>query len=179
MMNSLFNTTYFTDHVYFLGGKLASEPEDLSTWFAGAPLGIDSYFALIAPALFSAYGTFMLRQFFLGISRDLEDAAEIDGCSKMQIFRWVIVPLSKPALATLAIFTFMNNWRSFLWPLIMTNSTPLYTLPVGLSSFMDMHGADWPLLMAGANMMLVPMIIVFLFCQKWFISGIQLGAVKG
>ena len=182
VMNWLLGTSYFSDEVHFLGGWLAGESptsRQLNRWSAGVPLGIDSYFALIAPALFSAYGTFMLRQFFLGIPRDLEDAAEIDGCSRMQIFRWVIVPLSKPALATLAIFTFMNNWRNFMWPLIMTNRSEMKTLPVGLSTFMDMHGANWPLLMAGATMMIVPMILVFLVCQKWFISGIQLGAVKG
>ncbi|MAE62762.1 MAG: sugar ABC transporter permease [Phycisphaeraceae bacterium] len=168
LLNDLLGTTYFRDDTWFLG-----------RWYAGVPLGVDSYTALIAPALFSAYGTFMLRQFFLNIPRDLEDAAQIDGCSLLQIFRWVIVPLSKPALATLAVFTFMNNWRNFLWPLVMTNAREMQTLPVGLATFMDMYGAEWSQMMAGAVMMLVPMIIVFLFCQRWFISGIQLGAVKG
>ena len=73
----------------------------------------------------------------------------------------------------------MNNWRNFLWPLVMTNAREMQTLPVGLATFMDMYGAEWSQMMAGAVMMLVPMIIVFLFCQRWFISGIQLGAVKG
>ena len=167
-LNAWFGTTWFTDETFFLG-----------RWYAGVPLGVDSYTALIAPALFSAYGTFMLRQFFLTIPRELEDAAQIDGCSLMQIFRWVAVPLSKPALATLAVFTFMNNWRNFLWPLVMTNARDMQTLPIGLAGFMDMHGAEWPQLMAGAVIMLLPMIAVFLLCQRWFISGIQLGAVKG
>lgn len=167
-LDLLFRTEYFGSEVFFLG-----------KWFAGVPVGIDSYFVLIAPALFSAYGTFLLRQFFLGIPRELEEAAEIDGCSLFQIFRRIIIPLSKPALATLAAFTFMNNWRSFMWPLIMTNSLELRTLPVGLASFLGMYQTEWPLLMAGSMMMLGPMIIVFVVCQRWFVSGIQLGAVKG
>ena len=90
--------------------------------FGGRVVGVDSYFALIAPRCFSAYGTFMLRQFFLGIPKELEEAATIDGCGSLGVFRHVVLPLSKPALATLAIFTFMWAWGDFLWPLIVTNS---------------------------------------------------------
>ncbi len=89
----------------------------------GKPIGLDSYFALIVPGLFSAYGTFLLRQFFMSLPRDLEDAARIDGCGTWGIYCNVILPLSKPALATLTIFTFMGAWRAFLWPLVVT-STP-------------------------------------------------------
>jgi len=140
---------------------------------------LDSYFALIVPAMFSAYGTFMLRQFFMSIPRDLEEAATIDGCGLMRIFTTIILPLSKPALATLTIFTFMSTWQSFYWPLIMTSEDSMKTLPLGLLTFMGLHSTQWTLLMAGSLMMIVPLIIVFVLGQKWFISGIQLGALKG
>ncbi len=149
------------------------------TYEAGRFVGLDSYFALIVPAMFSAYGTFMLRQFFMSIPRDLEEAATIDGCGLFRIFTTIIVPLSKPALATLTIFTFMGNWQSFYWPLIMLTQDSMKTLPLGLLSFMGLYSTQWTLLMAGSMMMILPMIIVFILGQKWFISGIQLGALKG
>jgi multiple sugar transport system permease protein len=146
---------------------------------AGRLAGTDSYFALTVPVMFSAYGTFMLRQFFLGIPRELEEAAALDGCGLFRTFVSVILPLSKPALAALTIFTFMGSWRSFYWPLIMVSDDAMKTLPLGLQTFMGLHSAQWTLLMAGSVMMIVPMIIVFVIGQKWFISGIQLGALKG
>ena len=149
------------------------------TYEAGRFVGLDSYFALIVPAMFSAYGTFMLRQFFMSIPRDLEEAATIDGCGLFRIFTTIIVPLSKPALATLTIFTFMGNWQSFYWPLIMLTQDSMKTLPLGLLSFMGLYSTQWTLLMAGSMMMILPMVIVFVLGQKWFISGIQLGALKG
>jgi multiple sugar transport system permease protein len=167
-LNALFGTSYFTDDQFFLG-----------RWLAGRPLGTDSFFVLIVPALFSPYGTFLLRQFFLGIPKELDEAAMIDGCSRFQIFRWIVLPLSKPALATLATFTFMGAWRSFLWPMIMTNAAEMRTLPVGLASFMTQYGTEWPVMMAGAMLMVAPMIAFFLLCQRWFVEGIQVGAVKG
>lgn len=167
-LNALFGTSYFTDDQFFLG-----------RWFAGRALGTDSFFVLIVPSLFSPYGTFMLRQFFLGIPKELDEAATIDGCSRFQIFRLMVLPLSKPALATLATFTFMGAWGNFMWPLIMTNNAAMRTLPVGLASFMGDYGAEWPVMMAGAMLMVVPMIIFFLLCQRWFVEGIQVGAVKG
>ena len=149
------------------------------TFAVGRLAGLDSYFALIVPVMFSAYGTFLLRQFFIGIPRDLEEAATIDGCGAFRIFTTIILPLSKPALATLAIFTFMGNWQSFYWPLIMVSQDPMKTLPLGLLTFMGLYSTQWTLLMAGSLMMVLPMIIVFILAQKWFISGIQLGALKG
>ena len=145
----------------------------------GRLVGLDSYFALIVPAMFSAYGTFMLRQFFMSIPRDLEEAATIDGCGLFRIFTTIILPLSKPALATLTIFTFMGNWQSFYWPLIVLTQDSMKTLPLGLLSFVGLYSTQWTLLMAGSMMMILPMVIVFIFGQKWFISGIQLGALKG
>lgn len=149
------------------------------TYEVGRLVGLDSYFGLIVPAMFSAYGTFMLRQFFMGLPRDLEEAATIDGCGLLRIFTTIILPLSKPALATLTIFTFMGNWQSFYWPLIMLTQDSMKTLPLGLLSFMGLYSTQWTLLMAGSMMMILPMIFVFLLGQKWFISGIQLGALKG
>jgi len=149
------------------------------TYEAGKLVGLDSYFALAVPAMFSAYGTFMLRQYFLSIPRDLEEAATIDGCGLLRIFTTIILPLSKPALATLTIFTFMGNWQSFYWPLIVLTQDSMKTLPLGLLSFMGLYSTQWNLLMAGSMMMILPMILVFVVGQKWFVSGIQLGALKG
>jgi len=140
---------------------------------------IDSYAALILPAAFSAYGTFMLRQFFLSIPRELEEAAVIDGCNSWGIYWNVILPLAKPALAALGILTFMGSWRSFMWPLIVTQSEKMLTAPVALSQFQELHGVQWTLLMAGSVIMLAPMLLVFILGQKFFVAGIQVGAVKG
>jgi len=148
-------------------------------YMVGAVIGADSYFALIVPGMFSAYGTFMLRQFFMGIPKDLEDAARIDGCSAIGTYRHVIIPLSKPALATLSVFTFMGAWRMFMWPLIVLNSPDLFTIPVMLRRFQGEYTTEYNLLMAGALIALVPVVIVFLSAQRYFRAGIRLGAVKG
>jgi len=141
---------------------------------------IDTYQALIVPGMFSAYGTFLLRQFFVSIPRELEEAARVDGCSFFGIYRRIILPLSLPALSTLSIFTFIGTWRSFMWPLIVTNSEERFTLPVGLAAFRTLHyTVDWPVLMAGSTLMTLPMIVVFLIGQRYFIEGIRLGGVKG
>ncbi|HWL54095.1 MAG TPA: carbohydrate ABC transporter permease [Chthoniobacteraceae bacterium] len=140
---------------------------------------IDTYFALIAPGIFSAYGTFMLRQFFLGIPRDLEEAAAIDGCGPFRIYWSVILPLSTPALATLGIFTFLGNWQNLLGPLVKINRDELKTLPLGILNFVDLNQANWPLLMAASLISILPIIVLFLVGQRFFVSGIRLGGVKG
>ena len=140
---------------------------------------IDTYKALILPGIFSAYGTFMLRQFFLTLPKDLEDAAKIDGCSYRRIFWHIILPLSKPALATLTTFTFMGSWMNLMWPLIVVNTHTKYTLPVGLAYFQGVHGTDWTLLMAASMMMILPILIVFLFNQRFFVEGIKLTGIEG
>lgn len=140
---------------------------------------IDSYKALILPGIFSAYGTFMLRQFFLTLPKDLEDAAKIDGCSYRRIFWHIILPLSKPALATLTTFTFMGSWMNLMWPLIVVDTHTKYTLPVGLAYFQGVHGTDWTLLMAASMMMILPILVVFLFNQRFFVEGIKLTGIKG
>ena len=166
-LNFVFSTDFFSGFLY------------LGDAFIGHPVGLDSYFALIVPGCFSAYGTFMLRQFLLGVSREIEEAAYIDGCSTWGVFWHVVLPLAKPALGALAIFTFLGNWRSFVWPLIMTDSDSMMMLPVGLAKLSDLYNNDYGLICAGSVLMLIPMIVVFVLCQRWFISGIQLGAVKG
>jgi multiple sugar transport system permease protein len=140
---------------------------------------VDTYSGLVLPAAFGAFGTFLLRQFMMGIPRALDEAAEIDGASKWQIFWDVILPLSRPGLVTLAIFTYMGNFQSFFWPLVMMKSVDKFPLPVGLMFFDTEHGQATHLLMAAVTMSVVPLIIIFVLLQKQLIRGIQLGGVKG
>ena len=140
---------------------------------------IDTYKAVILPGIFTAYGTFLLRQFFLTLPKELEDAAKIDGCSYFGIFWKIILPLSKPALATLTTFTFMGSWLNFMWPLIVLNTHHKFTLPVGLAYFQSLHTTDWTLLMAGSLMMILPILIVFILNQRYFVEGIKLTGIKG
>lgn len=140
---------------------------------------VDTYKALIVPAIFTAYGTFMLRQFFMTLPRDLEDAAKIDGCGFFRIYWKIILPLSKPALATLTVFTFMASWGSFMWPLLVTNAMEMRTLPIGLESFKTQYSTDWNLLMAGSVMAMLPIIIIFIFTQRYFVEGVKLSGIKG
>lgn len=145
----------------------------------GRFIGLDSYFALIAPGMFSAYGTFLLRQFFLTLPKELDEAAKIDGCGHWTIFRRIILPLSIPGLATVTILTFMAVWGAFLWPLVVTHQGYLRTLPVGLQAFQGQYGTEWHLMMAASLLMLIPIIVLFLAGQRFFISGLTVGAVKG
>lgn len=145
----------------------------------GRLVGLDSYFALIMPALFSAYGTFLLRQFFMTIPREIDEAASIDGCGHVRLFATIILPLAIPGLVTLTIFTFMATWGSFLWPLVVTNQEYLRTLPVGLQAFQGQYGTEWHLMMAAALLMLIPNVLIFVFGQKFFVAGATVGAVKG
>ena len=168
LLNWVFSTDWFAQDLYFVG-----------RYYIGRLIGGNSYFALIAPGLFSAYGTFMLRQFFMGLPRELEDAARIDGCGNLRIYWHVTLPLSKVALATLATFTFMGAWKAFMWPLIINNSEKLVPLQVLLQRFKGQYGADYTLLMAGSMIVLIPLLVVFLLGQRHFIKGIQLGGVKG
>lgn len=141
---------------------------------------LDSYLALIVPGLFGAFGVFMLRQWFNGLPKELEEAARMDGCNPWQIFWKVALPLATPALAALAIFVFINTWNSFMWPLIVTNSESMRTLPVGIAtlkgSFRDT--TDWTVLMAAATLSILPVVMVFLIGQKQFMKGILAGSVK-
>ena len=140
---------------------------------------VDSFAGLIIPAAFSAFGTFLLRQFMLSIPASLDEAAEIDGAGKWRLFFDIILPLSRPGLITLTIFTFMGNYHSFFWPLVMLKSEAKYTLPIGLLFFESTRSSSTNLLMAAVTMSVVPMILLFVFLQKYLVKGIQLGAVKG
>jgi ABC-type glycerol-3-phosphate transport system permease component len=140
---------------------------------------VDTMIGLIVPAAFSAFGTFLMRQFMLSIPSSLDEAAEIDGASKWRLYWDVILPLSRPGLVTLAIFTFMGSYNSFFWPLVMVKSEYKYTLPIGLLYFDSSAGQETNLLMAAVTMSVIPMIVVFVVLQKKLVAGIQLGAVKG
>src|SRR5918993_1268941 len=140
---------------------------------------VDTLAGLILPASFSAFGTFLLRQFMLTIPRSLDEAAEIDGASPWRVFWDVILPLARPGLVTLAILTFMGNYNSFFWPLVMLRREVNYTLPMGLMFFDSTRGQSTHLMMAAVTMSVAPMILLFVFLQKYLVRGIQLGAVKG
>ena len=139
----------------------------------------DTYQALILPPAFSAFSTFLLRQYFLGIPRDLDEAARMDGASSLRIWWQVIMPLSGPAIAALAIFVSLNTWNEFLWPLVITNSLDMRTLPVGLAAFQGQYKVDWNLLMAGSVIAMVPVLLVYIIGQRWFIRGITMTGLGG
>jgi multiple sugar transport system permease protein len=141
---------------------------------------LNTYWALIVPGISSAFGIFLLRQFFLTLPRELDDAARMDGCSEFGIYWRIALPLSGPALATLATFAFIATWTDFFWPLLVTSTTEMRTLEVGLSLFKDSFGTtNWPLQMAAATLVLLPVLIVFLCTQRFFVRGIALTGLKG
>lgn len=141
---------------------------------------INTYPALILPAMFGGFGIFMMRQYFLAFPKDLEEAARIDGCNYFQTFLKVVLPLALPVIATLAIFTFVTTWNSFMWPLISTNTEALRTLPVGLAiykgSFREL--TQWGELLACSTICTIPVILVFILGKRYFINDILLGGVK-
>ncbi len=141
---------------------------------------LDTYWALIVPGLFGAFGVFMLRQWFNGFPKELEEAARMDGCNPWQIFWRIALPLAVPSLAALGIFTFISSWNSFMWPLIVTNSEAIRTLPVGIATLKGSYrdATDWTVLMAAATLSILPVIVVFLIGQKQFMQGILTGGVK-
>ncbi len=139
---------------------------------------IDHYAALIVPGIFTAFGTFLLRQFFLTIPESLEEAAYIDGANPWQIFTRVILPISKPALATLSVLTFIGSWNDFLWPLIVLNRSEMLTLTIGLVSFKGLYFTQWNLLMAAAVIVLTPTVIIYLLAQRYVVEGITMTGMK-
>lgn len=140
---------------------------------------LDSYIGLIFPGIMTGFGVFLMKQFFESVPDDYLDAARVDGVGEFQIFTKVAMPLVAPALSALAIFTFLGNWTAFLWPLIVTSSAELYTVPVGLSSFSGEFQSDWELIMTGAAVATLPTLLVFLFLQRYIIRGVILGGLKG
>jgi multiple sugar transport system permease protein len=139
----------------------------------------DSYWGIMFPGVISAFGIFLMRQFFLGVPDDLLDAARLDGFSEFRIFWKIALPLVKPALAALCIFTFLGNWNAYIWPLIVVRSEEMRTLPVGIAFFSSEAGSAFHLIMAAAAMATIPVIIVFIIFQRQIIKGIALTGVKG
>lgn len=137
------------------------------------------YLGLVMPFAVSAFGIFLMRQAFLKIPRELEEASVIDGCNVFQMFIKVILPMVKPTLAVLAVFTFIGSWGEFLWPSILLTKDSMYTLPVGINNLQGMFSANWRYIAAGSIISTVPIIIFFLAMQKYFISGENDGAIKG
>ena len=139
----------------------------------------DTYQALILPTAFSAFSTFLLRQYFKGLPLDLDEAARMDGASSFRIWWQIIMPLSGPVIATLAIFNFQGSWNDFLWPLIITSKETMRTIPIGLASFQGQYQTEWHLLMAGAVIALLPVLVLYVLGQNWFVRGITLTGMGG
>ena len=135
---------------------------------------VDTYAGLISTELVSVWGIFLMRQFFLTVPRDLEDAARIDGAGPWRIFAQVTLPLAKPALATLALFAFVDAWKNLLWPLVATRSMEMRTVEVGIASFHGTYIANWPYQMAAAVFAVIPIMLLFALTQRYFVQGIQL-----
>ncbi|GAC1394977.1 MAG: carbohydrate ABC transporter permease [Chloroflexota bacterium] len=140
---------------------------------------LDTYKALIVPGIFSAFGTFLLRQFFLTLPRSLEEAAIIDGCGLFGVLWRIVLPLSRPALSALVIFTFLWSWNDFLWPLVATKSNDMQVLSLGLLTLQGQYSTNWPYLSAGAVMASLPMLIIYIVLQKHFVQGIAMSGIKG
>jgi multiple sugar transport system permease protein len=139
----------------------------------------NTYQGLILPCVFSAFGTFLLRQFFLTIPQELEEAAFIDGASHWTVYWRIILPVSKPALASLGVLSFMGSWNAFLWPLLVVRDVDLMTLPVGLATLHGRWLTQWNLVMAGTVITVVPMLAVYLLAQQYFVRGVVLSGIKG
>ncbi len=140
---------------------------------------VNSYKALILPWAFTAFGTFLLRQFFLTVPRELEEAAKLDGCGHLRILTRIFTPIASPAFAVLAVFTFIGYWNSFLWPLIIVNDTDKMTVPLGLQLFLGQQGQRWELLMAASTIAMIPTIALVLGLQRYLVKGIALSGLGG
>ncbi|MEP9398595.1 carbohydrate ABC transporter permease [Mesorhizobium sp. KR2-14] len=150
-------------------------------WYLmSANLGwLDSYWGIMFPGMMTAFGTFLMKQFFEGVPNDFLEAARVDGLNEFQIWWKVAMPLVTPALSALAIFTFLGNWTAFFWPLIVTTSRELYTLPVGLSSFAVEQSIQWEMIMTGAAIATLPTLLVFVGLQRYIVRGVMLAGLKG
>jgi multiple sugar transport system permease protein len=140
---------------------------------------VNTYGGVIVPAAAGIFGIFLVRQYALGIPDDLLDAARIDGASEFRIYRSIVLPLCRPILTTLGIFTFLGVWNDFMWPLIVLTDADMYTLPVALANLVGEHVQDTELMMAGSVLTVLPVLALFLVLQRYYIQGIMMGSVKG
>lgn len=139
----------------------------------------NTFAGLILPRASNAFGIFMMRQFFITLPKDLEEAARVDGCNEFRIYWNIMLPLCKPAFISLGIFHFMFNWNDLLYPLLLTSSNEMRTIPAGLALFMGQHVVEYAILMAGSVLALAPILIAYMFSQKYFIQGIAMTGIKG
>ncbi|WP_246473008.1 carbohydrate ABC transporter permease [Pelagibacterium limicola] len=140
---------------------------------------IDTYWGIMFPGMMTAFGTFLMKQFFESVPNDFLEAARVDGLNEFTIWWRIAMPMVVPAISALAIFTFLGNWTAFFWPLIVTNSRELYTLPVGLSSFAVEQSIQWEMIMTGAALATIPTLLVFLVLQRFIVRGVMLAGLKG
>ena len=139
---------------------------------------INTYAGIIMPGMSSVFGIFLIRQYLKSVPDSLLDAARIDGAGEFRIYRSLILPLSKPILVSLAVFTFMGSWNDFMWPLIILSQEDRYTLPVALANLMGEHVQDPQLMMAGAVLTILPVVVLFLLLQRYYLEGLVAGGVK-
>lgn len=172
------NTLFF---IYLIGLMIPFPVLLLPNFIVVRQLGwFNSYLALIIPPSFSVFSIFLLRQYYRGFPLEYDEAARMDGASSLRIWWSIILPNSKPALAALSIFTFLGTWNDFLWPLVITNSETMRTLPVGLSSFQGQYTVRWELLMAASVAAVLPVLIIYFFAQNWIIKGLSVSSgLKG
>jgi len=140
---------------------------------------VNTYAAVVVPGMAGIFGVFLVRQYALTIPDELLEAARIDGASEMRIFVSIVLPALRPILVTLAVFTFLGSWNDFMWPLIVLTDQDLYTLPIALAQLSREHVPDNELMMAGAVLTVVPVLVLFLSLQRYYIRGILMGSVKG
>lgn len=140
---------------------------------------LSTLWAVILPGTADVFGIFLMRQYIQTLPRELEDAARVDGCGELGVFLRIVMPLSKPAIAALAIFTFVTHWNNYFWPLIVLLKGSAYTLPVGVASLQGEFSTDYGIIFAGAALAALPMIVFFLIFQRYFLEGVRMGALKG
>src|SRR5258708_16571226 len=172
------NTLFF---LYLIGLMIPSQVLLLPNFIIIRQIGwFDSYFALIVPSSFSAVSIFLMRQYFRSLPLEYDEAARIDGASSLRIWWNIILPNSTPILAARAVFIFLNSWNDFLWPLVVTNSPAMRTLPVGLSMFQGQYTVRCELLIAASVVSLVPVLLIYIFAQNWIIRGLAVSSgIKG
>ena len=166
--------------LYLATLMIPSEVIMIPTFILIARLGwMNSFQALVLPGMFTAFGTFLLRQFFLTLPAGLEDAARIDGCSRLGILWRVVLPLSTPAVVTLVIFTFLGSWNEFMWPLTVTHTRDMFTIPVGLAQLQSDYGREITLTLCASVQVLLPVFVLFVACQRRITEGIAMSGFGG